>query len=94
MGGDHGGDRGDLSPPIISLGGTRYILSPPKYQVFLAIKLSLNKLYSYMTQERLNHLMMAEIHKELLMAMDPIIIAKKFIDKNPDARRKVFGNIH
>ena len=29
-----------------------------------------------MTQERLNHLMMAEIHKELLMAMDPIIIAK------------------
>ena len=89
-----GGTGGTCPLQLFLWGGQDIFCPPPKYQVFLAIKLSLNKLYSYMTQERLNHLMMAEIHKELLMAMDPIIIAKKFIDKNPDARRKVFGNIH
>lgn len=48
-------------------------------------------LRSTMTQSRLNHLMLCNVHSDLLEKMDSQIIAEKFISNKPDARRKVFG---
>lgn len=41
-------------------------------------------------QARLNHLMVCSVHSQILMGIDPQIIAQKFIE-SCDERRKVFG---
>ena len=48
-------------------------------------------LCSTMTQKRLNHLMVCNIHKERLAALSPYATARKFVQRVADTRLSVFG---
>ena len=45
-------------------------------------------LRSTMKQSRLNHLLLCDVHSEILDKIEPRVIAEKFIDNKPDTRRK------
>lgn len=48
-------------------------------------------LRSTMRQDRLNHLMMCHVHQDRLDGLDAEDIAKEFVSRCPDVRKKVFG---
>lgn len=59
---------------------------------FSALRRMKTWLRSTMTQKRLNHLMICNVHRERLAALDPQDIAAKFVKNVLDTRGNIFGN--
>ena len=59
---------------------------------FSALRRVKTWLRNTMGQVRLNSLMICAVHQDILERIDPVNIANSFVERNPDARRKVFGN--